>query len=56
MISDSILGRTKTFLLHLEGLFRTLLPKTPWREQDTLDAVLLFCLDWLNFTEDNFLT
>ena len=56
LISDSILGRTKTFLLHLEGLFRTLLLKTPGTERYPLDAVLLLCLDLQNFTEDDFLT
>ena len=56
LISDSILGRTKTFLPHLEGLFRTLPLKTPGKERDPLDAVLLLCLDRQNFTEDDFLT
>ena len=54
--SDSIRRRTKTFLLHLEGLFRTLHPKTPRKEQDTFNAVLLLCLDRVNFTEDDFFT
>ena len=55
LISDALLGRSKDFLLEVEGLFRALLPKTERKEADIIAAVLQVLCDRHHACEEDFL-